>query len=126
MKTALLVLIAWASCNYSVNAQGLQGTGGLNPSPRGGTSAGGPLLPGKNDSQRWACLKAQEEKLIGMPKSQVIRLFGKGGNGLKQSELVYQITEPRPRKTSKITYIELRIKFAKDTVSEYCITGVWH
>jgi len=101
----------------SAIGQGLSGaTDG--PSPRGGTSAGGPLIPGKTDGQRWSFLQSHQQKLLGASRSEIISLFGKGGAGLAHDELVYQVTA-WARQT---TVIELTFKFVGGKVESYSLS----
>ncbi len=109
---SLLCLLAAIGCAVMpcALAQGLAGAG--LPNPRGGTSAGGPLIPGKNDEERWKFLQSNMRQLIGKTKPQIVKLFGKeGGPGLEKRMLVYQITQGRPRKPGGLACIDLSIKF---------------
>ena len=91
-------------------AQGLKGAD--LPNPMGGISAGGPLIPGKTDDERWTFLQSNLRLLIGKTKPEVTKLFGKeGGAGLEKNEVVYQITKGVPRKAGGLACIDLSIKF---------------
>ena len=105
-------------------AQGLAGAD--LPNPRGGTSAGGPLIPGKNDNERWQFVQTNMRQLIGKTKIQVVKLFGKeGGPGLEKNMLVYQITAGLPRKPGSVARMDLDLKFDEhSTVTEYRIVRV--
>ena len=128
-KRAIGNLLCWLAATICALmpcalAQGLAGAD--LQSPRGGTSAGGPLIPGKNDDERWKFLQSNVRQLIGKSKPQILKLFGKeGGPGLEKKMLVYQITEGRPRKPGGLARIDLDLKFdERDTVCEYRIVRV--
>jgi hypothetical protein len=109
-------------------AQGLEGAPPVGPLPRAGTSAGGPLLPGKTDDERWQLLRSQEKSLIGKTRSEIVNMFGKGGSVKGEDELVYQITQPCKRpadKLSAIAYTELHLLFVRNAVSEFTVRTVW-
>ena len=103
MKSFLAVIFCLVALCPLVQAQGLAGTEGLTQCPRSalsaGKSAGGPLLPGKSDAERWRLVQSNLQSLIGKDKAEVKRLFGKeGGKGLEKDEVVYQVTAALPRK----------------------------
>ncbi len=99
-----------------VQAQGLAGTEGLTLCPRSalsaGKSAGGPLLPGKSDAERWRLVQSNLQSLIGKDKAEIKKLFGKeGGRGLEKDELVYQVTAASQRKPGGLHCIDLSLHF---------------
>lgn len=112
MKSFLALLLCLITVCPLVQAQGLPGTSSLNRSPRGGTSAGGPLLPGKTDAERWSFLQAHERSFLGKSKHEIVTIIGKqGGPGLERNQLVYQLTEGKPRRAGKVAHVELAITF---------------
>lgn len=69
-------------------------------------------MPGKTDAERWSFLQAHERSFLGKSKHEIVTIIGKqGGSGLESNQLVYQLTEGKPRKAGKVAHIELAINF---------------
>ena len=130
-RVAILLISLFFLSNLQMTiatAQGLEGAPPAGPSPRGGTSAGGPLLPGKTDDERWQLLQSQERSLIGKTRSEIVKLFGKGGSVKGEEDLVYQITQTSKRPAGKlaaIAYTEIHLHFVQNVVSEFTVRAVW-
>lgn len=120
MKFVLLILlIAFVQLQISVAAQGLVGPV---EKYRGGTTAGGVLIPGKTDQERWKLLQANQRALLGKTEKQVIAIFGKGGNGFKLNQKLYLITDYK-RKNGKPfgSATELEITYLEGKVESYTV-----
>ena len=91
-QLTLLMIAAFIMSMSEAVSQGLPGAV-KEPSPRGGTSAGGLFIPGKTDDARWRFLESHQRELLGKTKPEITKLFGKvGGPGLENDQLVYQVT----------------------------------
>lgn len=123
MKYVLMMLLAFCVC-CSAQAQGLPGS--ELPSPRGGTSAGGPLLPGESDDERWAFLQAHQRSFLGKSKQEIASIIGKpGGVGLQSNQLVYQVTAGNPKISGKLARIELTLDFDEhEKCFKYAVVAV--
>lgn len=124
-----LILALNSICLADAMAQGIEGAPPTSPTITGGTSAGGPLLPGKTDDERWRFFQSQERFLIGKSSSQIIKMLGKGGAVKGEDDLIYQITLKKKRpegKTPSVAYTELYLRIVRNVVTEYRVRAVWH
>jgi len=117
---SLLIPVLLSSPCFS---QGLPGVDS-GPSPRGGTSAGGPLITGKTDDERWKFLQLHERGFLGKSSKEIISLFGKkGGPGLKADEMIYQITDWKRKDGKPVGAVtEVTFGFVNDKVESYSVS----
>lgn len=117
MLRALLVLMIFACSQAASFSQGLPG---IPPDVRGGSKFP-PLLPGKSDADRWAILTKNQKRLIGMKRSELVKIFGAGATPETTKEIVYQLTDKPPVGTKNIAYLELSVQMENDTVTRFSI-----
>lgn len=119
MKIILLILIiAIFQLPLNATAQGLIGP----KETKGGTTAGGTLIPGKSDKERWKLFQSVEKTLLGKSEKDVVKLFGKGGSGFRTDQRLYLITDYKRKKGRPSgTATELEITYVNDKVERYSL-----
>jgi hypothetical protein len=121
-----LILLATLTIGLLVSsevvlAQGLVGA----PTGMRALSKTPPLLPGATDDARWQIFLKAQPTLIGMTRTQVIKLFGPGAAYLRKNELSFSLTEEKtPSQKGKVAYLELTLKFSGERLCRYTVEAV--